>query len=69
MNAPTGNLKLAQKLLGHASLAITADVYTHVSERGEKDVALAVEREIFEDLFPTTPNLGAKPRCDAGETT
>ena len=28
-NAQTGNLKLAQKLLGHVTIDMTAEVYTH----------------------------------------
>ncbi len=59
VNAQTGNLKLAQKLLGHASLNITADVYTHVSESGQKDAALAVEREVFGELLSTAPTPGS----------
>jgi integrase len=31
LNQRTGNLKLAQKLLGHSIIEITADVYTHTS--------------------------------------
>jgi len=30
LNERTGNLKLAQKLLGHSSINMTADVYTHL---------------------------------------
>ena len=29
VNAETGNLKLAQKLLGHSNLSTTADIYIH----------------------------------------
>jgi len=31
LNACTGNLKLAQRLLGHSTVDMTADVYTHTS--------------------------------------
>ncbi|PYU92030.1 MAG: hypothetical protein DMG25_13060 [Acidobacteria bacterium] len=44
INAQTGNLKLAQKLLGHSNLSTTADIYTHTSVEAEREAALAVER-------------------------
>jgi integrase len=58
INAKTGNLKLIQKFLGHATLNTTADIYTHTSEAMEREAALALERSIFGNLFPTVPNLG-----------
>ena len=51
INAETGNLKLAQKLLGHSTIDMTAAVYTHVSVEAEREGALAVERAIYGDLF------------------
>jgi site-specific recombinase XerC len=33
VNAQTGNLKLAQKLLGHSNLSTTADIYTRLHVR------------------------------------
>jgi integrase len=51
INAQTGNLKLAQKLLGHATIDMTAEVYTHTSVEAEREAALAVERAIYGDLF------------------
>ena len=57
MNAQTGNLKLAQKLLGHSNLGTTADAYTHVSAESEREAALAVERAIYGDLFPDVPQM------------
>jgi integrase len=56
VNAETGNLKLAQKLLGHSSVGITADVYTHTSEESERDAAKALERAIFGDLLQVVTN-------------
>ena len=32
VHAKTGNLKLAQKLLGHARISTTSDIYVHVPE-------------------------------------
>jgi len=58
VNAETGNLKLAQKLLGHSNLSTTADIYTHTSAEAERDAAVAVERAIYGDLFPIVPKTG-----------
>jgi integrase len=58
INAQTGNIKLAQKLLGHSNLTTTADIYTHTSEASEREAAEAIEREIFGDLFPIVPQTG-----------
>jgi integrase len=60
VNAETGNLKLAQKLLGHSNLSTTADVYTHTSAEDERKAALALERAIYGNLFPTVPETGNK---------
>jgi integrase len=54
----TGNLKLAQKLLGHSTIKMTADIYTRTSAVAERESALAVERAIYGDLFEIVPNLG-----------
>jgi integrase len=35
LNEQTGNLKLAQKLLGHSNIDMTAEVYTHTSAEAE----------------------------------
>ena len=56
INAETGNLKLAQKMLGHSNLSTTADIYTHTTQESEREAALAVERAIFGDLFSTVLN-------------
>lgn len=58
LNRETGNLKLAQKLLGHATIDMTADVYTHTSREAEREAALAIERAIYGDLFSIVPNSG-----------
>jgi integrase len=60
LNQETGNLKLAQKLLGHATIDMTADVYTHTSGEAEREAALAIERAIYGDLFPIVPNSGSR---------
>jgi integrase len=61
INAQTGNLKLAQKLLGHSNLSTTADIYTHTSEESEREAALAVERAIYGNLFS---NLRTRTAAD-----
>jgi integrase len=58
LNASTGNLKLVQKLLGHSTVDMTANVYTHTSAEAEREAALAIERAVCGDLFPVVPNLG-----------
>lgn len=57
INAQTGNLKLAQKLLGHSTIDMTADVYTHTSAEAVREGALAVERAIYGDLFVVVPKI------------
>jgi integrase len=47
INRQTGNLKLAQKLLGHSEISTTADTYTHVSTESEKEASAALEKAIF----------------------
>jgi integrase len=54
INAQTGNLKLA-RFLGHSQLSTTADIYTHTSEKAERETAVALERRFLEtcsQLFP-----------------
>jgi integrase len=57
VNEQTGNLKLAQKFLGHSTIKMTADIYTHTSAEAERDAAIALERAIYGDLFPVVPNI------------
>ena len=52
LNDCTGNLKLAQKLLGHSTVGMTANVYTHTSAEAERAGTVAVEGAIYGDLFP-----------------
>jgi integrase len=60
INSQTGNLKLAQKLLGHATIDMTAGVYTHTTPEEEREAAVAVERTVFggsvPNLFPAGNN-------------
>jgi len=57
VNEQTGNLKLAQKFLGHSTIKMTADIYTHASAEAERGAAVALERAIYGDLFPVVPNI------------
>jgi integrase len=57
VNSVTGNMKLAQKLLGHSNFNTTADVYTHTSLEDQKAAALALEKAVFGPyLLQTVPN-------------
>ncbi len=47
VNEQTGNLKLAQKFLGHSTIEMTADIYTHTSAEAEREAAIALERAIY----------------------
>src|SRR6266700_4902476 len=40
INSQTGNLKLAQKLLGHATIDMTAKIYIHTTPEEERAVLL-----------------------------
>jgi len=55
VNEQTGNLKLAQKFLGHSIIEMTADIYTHTSAEAERKAGVALERAIYGDLFPVVP--------------
>jgi integrase len=57
LNEQTGNLKLVQKLLGHATINMAADIYTHTSAESEREAARRVERAICGDLFSVVPSL------------
>jgi integrase len=58
INAGTGNIKAAQKLLGHANPDITAAVYTPTQQEEDRQAALAVERAIYPDLFGNVRQIG-----------
>jgi integrase len=65
INAETGNLKLAQKLLGHSSVDMTGNVYTHTSAEAERAASLALENAIFGKLFQTVPRIENKNKSGA----
>jgi integrase len=65
VNQETGNLKLAQKFLGHSNLSTTADVYTHTSAEAERTAAHALEQAIYGNLFQTVPQIRNKNSSEA----
>jgi len=65
INARTGDLKLAQKLLGHSTLSMTANVYTHTYGESERKAAIELERAIFGEkpVQRTVERTVRKLRC------
>jgi hypothetical protein len=51
----TGDMKLAQKLLGHTNLVMTANVYTHTYSESERRATIELERAIFEEKSAEKP--------------
>lgn len=63
VNSQTGNMKLAQKLLGHSRYETTANVYAHALSGEEREAAMALEEAIFgscSQLFPNENSKGPK---------
>jgi integrase len=63
VNSQTGNMKLAQKLLGHSRYETTANVYAHALSGEEREAAIALEEAIFgscSQLFPNENTEGPK---------
>ena len=61
VSAETGDLKLAQKLLGHSQLATTADVYTHVLREQDATAVEAIEKAVFPESVPNCSKNGSDP--------
>jgi integrase len=51
INQETGNLKLAQALLGHSDFNTTANIYVHTSTESEREASEVLEKTILGDLF------------------
>jgi integrase len=60
INNRTGNLKLAQNLLGHSNLSRTADVYTHTSTEAQREALEILEQAVFGNLFPICSQKGTE---------
>jgi predicted HTH domain antitoxin len=45
------------KILGHSTIEMTADIYTHISAEVEREAAVALERALYGDMFPVVPNF------------
>lgn len=45
-------MKTASQILGHSTIGITADLYTHVLEDSKKAAALQVGKELFRNSKP-----------------
>lgn len=60
INAETGNVKLAQKLLGHSNFSTTADTYTHTFAEEEREAAKALERAVFGESVPSCSQNGER---------
>lgn len=58
VNAETGNLKLAQKFLGHSNVSAAADLYPQTSEAMEREAAVVLERSIWGNLSSIVPKVG-----------
>ncbi len=41
------DLKVTQGLLGHSSIGITADLYTHVAETADREAAKRLDAHLF----------------------
>jgi integrase len=65
VEARTGRLKLAQRLLRHSNVSTTAGIYIHTTQQAEREAAVALERAYFGDLFPVVPNSGNGNKNDA----
>uniref|UniRef100_UPI0035B52AC3 tyrosine-type recombinase/integrase n=1 Tax=Symbiobacterium terraclitae TaxID=557451 RepID=UPI0035B52AC3 len=48
----TEDMKLIQELLGHSTLAVTANIYTHIFEAKKRRAAEAIERVFGDDRKP-----------------
>jgi integrase len=48
--------KIVQERLGHATIAITLDTYSHVLPTMQRDAAIAIEQF----FLPSAPAIGAK---------
>jgi integrase len=55
-------VKIAQERLGHASIATTLNIYTHVVDASHRKAVEAVEERLFVELDPNGPKLAIVPK-------
>ena len=58
-------VKIAQEQLGHASIATTLNIYTHVVDASHRKAVEAVEERLFVELDPNGPKWAIVPRTSS----
>jgi hypothetical protein len=61
----TGNLKVAQEILGHAHLSTTADLYMHLDHSAMVDALASVKATFDKEQHTTGVSARALPECYA----
>jgi hypothetical protein len=54
---PTGIALHLTHRFGHSTIKMIAGIYTHPSAEAERDVAIALGRAIYSDLFLVVPKI------------
>ena len=54
------HVKVVSEMLGHASIAITLDLYSHVLPDMQREATAAMDRLFSEDVAPVGVNIGVK---------
>jgi len=54
------HVKVVSEMLGHASIAITLDLYSHVLPNMQREATAAMDRLFSEDVAPVGVNIGVK---------
>ena len=54
------HVKVVSEMLGHASIAITLDLYSHVLPDMQREATAAMDRLVSEDATPVGVNIGVK---------
>jgi integrase len=69
INDRTGDIKLAQKLLGHTNVSMAANVYTHTYSDSERRATGELERAIFGDSLSFVPQSVPHAEQEQGANT
>lgn len=67
VEASTGRLKLAQRLLRHSNVSTTAGIYIHTTQQAEREAAVALERAYFGDFVPSCSQFGEREQERCGQ--